>query len=231
MKRILAIAAIALVTLAGCTSPAESPSPSASPSVTPSPSATPSATPSPSPTPTETAAAAECPTWSDDPDEAAAAIGPISFAGVCIGHSFDDAIASGATLTVPEACPWVGELVAIDDPGLFVSAYSDPEDAGAYIDFFVMRWFGHPADATSFEMPSTAEGITIGATQAEVLAAYPDATEVEFDDLARGPRTQIVVPTSPTTTYNFDIMDGVVIEVSWGENLDMGGPNGDLCAL
>lgn len=231
MKRILALATIVLVALAGCTSTPEASSPSASPVA--SESATPSATPSetPSPTPSETAAAAECPTWSDDPDAAAAAIGPISFAGACIGHSFDDAIAAGAALTAPEACPWVGELVAIDDPGLYVSAYSDPEDPGAYIGFFVLRWFADPADAASFEMPRTAEGITIGSSAAEVLDAYPDATEVEFDDIARGPRLQMVVPTTDTTTYNFDITDGVVTEISWGENLDQGGPNGDLCAL
>lgn len=231
MKRILAITTIALVTLAGCTTPAESPSPSASPSasVTPGPSVTPSETPSP--TPTETTVAAECPTWTDDPDSTAAAIGPISFAGVCIGQSFDEAIATGAPLTAPEVCPWAGDLVAIDDPGLYVIAYSDPEDPGAYINFFVLRWFADPADAASFEMPRTAEGITIGSSAADVLDAYPVANEIEFDDIARGPRLQIVVETTDTTTYNFDIVDGVVTEISWGENLDQGGPNGDLCAL
>ena len=61
--------------------------------------------------------------------------------------------------------------------------------------------------------------------------AVSSATEVAFDDIARGPRTQIIVPISDTTTYNFDIVDGLVTEVSWGENLGEGGPNGDLCAL
>ena len=128
-------------------------------------------------------------------------------------------------------CPWAGDLVAIDDPGLYVVAYSDLEPAGDYIRYFVMRWFADPADAASYEMPRTAEGITIGSTSAEVDAAYPDGTEVTFDDISRGSRTQIVVPTTATTTYNFDIVDGVVTEVSWGEHLEEGGPNGDQCAL
>jgi hypothetical protein len=235
MKRILAVAAIALVTLAGCAAPAEPPSPSASstPIVTPTPSATPSVTPSPSasPSPTQTAAAAECPTWSDDPDETAAAIGPISFAGVCVGQTFDEAIATGAPLNAPEMCPWAGELVAIDDPGFYVFAYSDVDTPGEYIRYFVMHWFGDPADAASYEVPRTPEGITIGSTVAEVSAAYPDATEVTFEDIARGTRTQLVVRTTPTTTYNFDVFEGVVNEVSWGENIGEGGPNGDQCAL
>jgi hypothetical protein len=119
----------------------------------------------------------------------------------------------------------------VDDPGLYVSALSGPDSPGEYITFFILYWFGDPADAQSYEMPRTQEGITIGSTAEEVLAAYPDATEVSFDDIARGPRVQIVVPTSATTTYNFDIADGVVTEISWGEGLAEGGPNGDLCAL
>jgi hypothetical protein len=221
-------AALAVVALAGCTStPAET-----SPSASPSPSVTHSATPSPSATPSETAAAAaECPTWTDDPDDTVSAIGPISFAGVCIGQSFDEAIATGAPVTAPEQCPWYGQLVAQDDPGFYVTALSDPSDPGARINFFILYWFADPADAASFEMPSTAEGITIGSTTDEVMAAYPTASEVTFDDIARGSRTQLVVPTSATTTYNFDVVDGVVTEISWGEGLSEGGPNGDLCAL
>ena len=223
----LAAAAFATTALAGCTSTPTETSPSASPS----PSVTHTATPSPSATPSETAAAAECPTWSDDPDYAAAAIGPISFAGVCVGQSFDEAIATGAPITAPEQCPWYGQLVAQDDPGFYVTALSDPSDPGARISFFIMYWFADPADAASFEMPRTAEGITIGSTADEVMAAYPTANEVTFDDIARGSRTQLVVPTSATTTYNFDVVDGVVTEISWGEGLGEGGPNGDLCAL
>lgn len=228
MRNALATLAIAVLALSGCSStPAES-SPSPTPVVSESPSPTPT---SASPTPSETASALECPTWTDDPDDAAAAIGPISFAGVCVGQSFDEARATNAPVNAPEQCPWYGQLVEQPDPGFFVTALSDPEDPGARIKFFILYWFADPAAASSYEMPATAEGITIGSTVQQVLAAYPNATEVVFSDIARGPRNQIVVPTSDTTTYNFDIADGVVTEISWGEGLSEGGPNGDLCAL
>jgi len=175
--------------------------------------------------------ALECPTWTDDPDSQAAAITPISFAGVCVGQSFDEAKATGAPITTPEQCPWYGQLVAQDDPGFYVTALSDPSAPGAEISFFILYWFTEPEVAASFEVPRTAEGITIGSTVDEVMAAYPTATEVTFDDIARGSRTQLVVPTSADTTYNFDVPDGVVTEISWGKGLSEGGPNGDLCAL
>jgi len=229
MRLTVGIAAIALALTACTASPeptASSPSPSA-----PAPSPSVSVSTPAEPTQSPTAQAIACPTWSDDLDEDASTIGPISFAGVCVGQSFDEAIATGAPVTSPEQCPWYGQLVQMEDPGFYVTALSDPGSPGASIGFFVMYWFGDPLDAPSWEIPTTAEGISIGSSAAAVKAAYPAATEVSFDDLARGPRTQLVVPTGPATTYNFDIVDGVVTEMSWGEGLSAGGPNGDLCAL
>jgi len=134
-------------------------------------------------------------------------------------------------MDAPEACPWYGQIVAIDDPGFYVTALSDPAEPGERISFFIMYWYADPAEAADFELPATAEGVTIGSSAADVLDAYPGATEVTFDDISRGPRTQIVAQTSPSTTYNFDISEGVVTEISWGEGLSGGGPNGDLCGL
>jgi len=230
MRTSLAAVAVAALLLAGCSGSPEETSQSPSSSPTPT-AASPSESPSPSPSPTETAVALDCPTWSDDPDNQAAAIGPISFAGVCVGQSFDEAAATGAPITSPEQCPWYGQLVAQDDPGFYVTALSDPSAPGEEISFFILYWFAEPEAAASFEMPRTAEGITIGSTVDEVMAAYPTATEVTFDDIARGSRKQLVVPTSADTTYNFDVPDGVVTEISWGKGLSEGGPNGDLCAL
>jgi hypothetical protein len=223
--------AIAALALAACSSGPEGTSPSASPSATPSPSVTPSATPSASPTPTETAVAFTCPTWTDDPDAGVAAIGPNYFAGACLGESFDGAAANGAAVTVEASCPWYGTLVADDSLGFYVSTITEMDTPGESITLFRMSWFTDPADAAGLDMPSTAEGITIGSTEAQVLAAYPTATEVSFDDISRGPRTQLVVETSADTSYNFDITDGLVNEISWGYGISEGGPNGELCAL
>ena len=221
---------VATLALAACSaSPEATSSATASPS---SPSATStSSTPSASPTPTETAVAFTCPTWTDDSDAGVAAIGPNYFAGACLGKSFDDAAANGAPVTVEDSCPWYGTLVADDSLGFYVSAITDMESPGDAITLFRMSWFSDPAEATSLDMPATAEGITIGSTKADVLAAYPTATEVSFDDISRGPRTQLVVSTGDDTSYNFDITDGLVNEISWGYGIAEGGPNGELCAL
>jgi len=159
------------------------------------------------------------------------AIGPNYFAGACLDQSFDEAAANGAVITPVESCPWYGTIVADDSVGFYVSAISGLETPGDSIGFFVMSWFNDPAEASSLDMPSTAEGITIGSSAADVLDAYPTATEVSFDDISRGPRTQLVVSTGDDTSYNFDITDGLVNEISWGYGIAEGGPNGELCAL
>lgn len=230
MRIALASLAAAALVLTGCSSSPNEPSDSATPVVSESPSPSPTPTEA-SPAPSETASALDCPIWTDDPDFEATAIGPISFAGVCVGQSFDEARATTAPVETPEQCPWYGQIVQMEEPGLYVSALSDPTTPGERINFFILYWYANPEDAASYEMPTTPEGITIGSRVEDVLAAYPDATEVTFEDIARGTRTQIIVPTSATTTYNFDINAGTVTEISWGEGLSSGGPNGDLCAL
>ncbi len=145
--------------------------------------------------------------------------------------TFDQATANGTELTGEAQCPWYASPVADDSLGYYVNVLKSGDGASDTIYLFILRWFSDPATATGYDLPATPEGITIGSTRAATLAAYPTATEVSFDDMARGPRTQIVVPTGPDTTYNFDITDGVVTEISWGTGLSAGGPNGDLCAL
>ena len=236
MKRALtpaiALAAVLAAVLAGCASPAETPSPSESPVASVSPAPSPTRMPSVSPEPSVTPAGFECPVWSDDPDDAVAAISPTSYAGICLGTSFADAPATtGATITPVESCPWYGQIVADDELGFYVGAVTDPEAPGESIWLFTMQWLGDPAAAGSFEMPATPEGITIGASVANVSAAYPDATEVFFDDMARGERHQFVVDNGDDLSYNFDIIDDVVTEVTWGIGIGEGGPNNELCAL
>lgn len=227
-----AAAALALV-LAGCTvaevpSPSDSPTPSAI--VTPSPSETPSAPASA--TPDATPVAFDCPAWDDAVDDGAAAITPTGYAGICLGASFAEATErTGAPITPVDACPWYGQIVADDELGFYVSAVSYPEEPGEYIWVFSLVWLGEPEAAASYEMPATPEGITVGSTATNVLYAYPDAREIFFDDPNRGERLQIVVDNGDDLSYNFDIQEDVVNEITWGIGIGEGGPRGELCGI
>ena len=231
MKARLITGAVALLFLAGCTSSPEptgssaAPSPSNSPSV----SATPGTSPSASATPTSDALA--CPPWTDDPDSSVSQIGPNRFAGACLGMTFDEATANGTALTGDAQCPWFATPISDDGLGYYVNVVKRGEDPSGAIYLFMLKWFADPATAASHDLPATPEGITIGSTQAAVLAAYPSAADVSFNDASRGLRTQMVVSTGDDTTYNFDIAEGLVTEISWGTGLAAGGPNGDICAL
>jgi len=229
MRLRLLPAALAILLLAACSSTPTATSPSASPSAAPS--VTTSASPSPSPSASATATALDCPPWTDDPDSQISAIGPNRYAGACLGMTFDEATANGTKVVGDEQCPWYSTIVGDDDLGFYINAVQGSQEAGGTISLFMVKWFGNPADAASYEMPATPEGITIGSTRAAVLDAYPTASEISFDDISRGTRKQIVVPTGDNTTYNFDIVDKLVTEISWGEGLANGGPNGDICAL
>jgi hypothetical protein len=232
--RILAFAAASALVLAvsACTSPTAEPSPSASDSPTPMPSPVFSDSPTPLPSPVDPVAL-DCPTWDDGfVEDGPAPIAANRYAGICAGMSFAEASMTyaGPPLVGVEFCPWITQIVAQDDPGLYVEAVSDPGAPGDDIFMFRMTWLADPATASSYEMPRTAEGITIGSTSAEVLAAYPVGSSIVFDDMALGPRDQIVVPVTSEYTYVFDVTDGLVNTMYWGENLSAGA-TAELCAL
>jgi hypothetical protein len=234
----VAIAALALV-LTGC-GPGGTPSatPSDTPTATtaaptsaaPSPVTTPSETPTP--TATATATASGCPTWDDASAESGLA--PIDFnrfAGICVGMDFPTAGgASGLDIGGNASCPWVADIVADDASGFYVTALSPVDAPGSAITFFRMAWLNDPATASSYEMPGTAEDITIGSTLAQLKAAYPSATEYKIDDYARGPRDEWVVLGPDGNNYIFDIQDGLVSELNWGQ-VQSTGIQGEYCAL
>ena len=231
MKRTLVLAAALALVLAGCTTPSE-PSPSPTPVVTPSETPVPSETPSPTPSDSLTPVSYDCPAWDDAVDDGGPAITPTGYAGICLGASFADAEArTGAPISPVEVCPWYGQIVADDELGFFVSAISYPEEPGEFIWVFSLVWLGDPASALSYEMPATAEGISVGSTIDNVKHAYPDAREIFFDDPSRGERHQIVVDNGDDLSFNFDLQDDVVSEITWGIGIGDGGPRGELCAL
>jgi hypothetical protein len=229
-----AVASLIALTLAACT-PASDPEPSASSSATVSDSPTPMPSPTDVPSPTATAAPDEldCTAWDDGLDEGG--IAPIAanrYAGICAGMSFAEASGTfaGPPLTGIEVCPWITELVAMPDPGLYVEAISYNDAPGDEIFMFRMFWVGDPAAAPSFEIPYTAEGISIGSTTAQVVAAYPTGTAIVREDMAAGTLDQIVVPITDDYTYVFDVTGGLVNRMYWGERLAFGA-QAELCAL
>jgi hypothetical protein len=218
---------VSILVLAGCTA---DPTPSASSSVTPT--VEPSAPePSTSPSPDVTPVADDCPTWEDTPEPQG--IAPIDinrYYGVCIGMSFAEANEgmNGYPVAGEDMCPWY-TVLASQDP-LYVVAVTHPDAPGDEIFLFRLSWQGLPTDALAYEMPRTAENIGIGSTEAELVAAYPQATFLTVDDMSRGPRDQYVLAGDGGNSMVFDVIDGYVAEITWGQNLGAGA-TGEYCAL
>jgi len=232
----LGAAAIAL-SLAGCGGGGGS---SASPSASATTSTTTTTTAPASPTTatttttttTTTTAAGGCPTWNDSSLESGLpSIDFNRFAGICIGMDFPTASsASGEDVAGNPSCPWYADIIADDASGFYVSALSPVESPGSQINFFRMEWLNDPATASSYEMPTTGAGITIGSTLAQMQAAYPSATHYAIDDMSRGHRDEWVVLGPSGNEYIFDVTAGLVSEVTWGQ-LQPTGIQGEYCAL
>ncbi len=232
-RALTAFVAVAALSLTACGPGDTTPTPLSS--ATPTPGATPGVTPSPTPTetstPTPTPSTGGCPVWVDDPDNPLAAIDFNRYVGICVGMSFPEAaVASGMPVIGEASCPWLANITADETLGFYVSAMSNDPDPNSEILFFRMIWQSDPALANSYEMPRTAQGISIGSTEAELLAAYPSAVAVMVDDMSRGPRDERLVSGPDGLTYVFSIIDGYVSEIAWGLNLTSG-QNGELCAL
>jgi len=223
VSRITLLVALGSLTLAACATPA----PVASPTLTPPAPATPAASPHPTPpaSPSATASAVlACPPWDDGLDTSGLApIAANRYAGICTGMSFAQASTTSPLAVTPEDyCPWVSTLVANEDTGFFISAVTEYEHPGENIWMFRMAWWGDPAGMAGAELPTTAEGITVGSTAAEVRAAYPDGSSLTQEDMSLGTREQWVVPITEENGYVFDVTDGYVSIMYWGERLDHG---------
>lgn len=195
----------------------------------PSPATSPSS-PDPTPTPTAWADALACPTYDDGLDVDYVAIDSHRYSAICTGMTFAEASAAVPDWELePEAiCPWVAEVVAADP--LYLQAISDPEDPTGPIRLFRMIYLADPETAPPHEVPATAEGVSIGSSVADVVAAYAHARQVVHDDPSRGTREQYVVDDGANHWLVFDIVGEVVSEMTWGIDLP-GGIAGELCAL
>lgn len=80
------------------------------------------------------------------------------------------------------------------------------------------------------DLPRNAEGVGVGSTQAEVLAAYPAAVVDAYEDISVGPMTRITVDDPDSdANYVFALTDGspVVNLLQWGSTT--GGQWAHLC--
>ncbi|WP_084104099.1 hypothetical protein [Demequina sp. NBRC 110056] len=172
----------------------------------------------------------DCPTYDDGLDWDYVAVDSHRFGSICVGMTFAEASASapGPAVEGEEMCPWLATVVDADP--LYIHAITSPVDPDGPIRFFHMIYLDDPAAASPHDVPATAEGVGIGSPAADLAAAYPTAREVTQDDPSRGTRQQVVVEEADAHHYVFDIVDGVVAEVTWGTGLS-GGIAGELCAL
>lgn len=158
---VIVLAIAGALALAGCSGGAGASTPAPTETVTTT--ATP--TPSPSPTPT-------------GPDLADPASWIVSFTGlgpIEVGAPIDGtaSLMTAFTVATQEVCPWVTAYAADGLPSVWLP---DPQSTGVVNQIVLQAW-GGPATAAVASSPTTAEGVGVGSTLAELQAAYPALTE------------------------------------------------------
>ncbi len=194
------------------------------------PDAQPSADGTGEPAPEPSPFALACPTYDDGLDWSSVAIEGHRFGPVCVGMTFEEAgdRVPGHAIAGRTECPWVAPVTG--DGPLEIVAVTSPVEPDGPIRFFRLVYRGDLATASPHDLPSTREGVAPGSPRADVADAYPTAKEITQDDPARGVRQQVVAEQPGSHHYVFDIVDGVVAELTWGTGLSSG-IAGELCAL
>lgn len=205
----LTVVAAIVVGLAACSSqaPEEQPVDTATPVPTETVTVTESAEPEPVETQTQEP---EPPPLAD--------IGFNNFREAAIGMGFDDMSAAlGTAVTTPDECvESYGTVWQGSGEHAVISAHTDGRSPDAGVRFFFIN--GAADDPT--EYPRTPEGIGVGSTFDEVLAAYPDAVAGDMRDLGAGDLVTLTVKDAETgSKYVFAGYPGelpVVTMMQWG---------------
>ncbi len=176
----------------------------------------------PEPAPTVTVTATPAPVVEPD-------YGFTFFHGATMGSDWAQ---MGAQLHMPVGpypeCSWMGGLWNVENG--YTSAFMDSRDPSVGVTFFLTGWLQDRSVGANF--PRNAEGVGVGSTKAEILAAYPTAVVDTFPDVGAGPVLRITVedPDSDSKyvfgiTVNFG--EEVVDMLQWGPNA--GGQWSHLC--
>ena len=205
----------AALTLAGCTPPSPAASSSAGPVPTVTATVTVTVTPSPAPAPPP------------PPD-----FDFTSYEGAQIGSTWAQMSTQiGLAVSGNYQCAWYGQLrgTEVVQTYAFTNA-SNPNGAGSSLFYTQVE---DPSATGPF--PRNAEGVGVGSTKAEVLAAYPSAVVGSVEDLSAGHIDTITVPApAGGSKYVFGI-SGNSASPNTVDLLQWGGPSagvqwGHLCS-
>lgn len=177
--------------LTGCATDAGPSGPSGTATTSPP---TASSTPTSTPSPTQAAAdPADVTTWT----VSAQGIGPAR-----LGEAFSDVTAALPAWTVVPGCSWTAALSSVDQQ---VSAYFARNSDDAEGDVTTVTFEALADSVTPADGPRTAEGIGLGSTRDEVMAAYPAAVS-QKPTIADGELLR--VRTQGSAAMYFEIREG-----------------------